>query len=196
LCSNIINDFTIEHANTVNSIGLTCSLENTVCDEDIRSDNIELYINDEVITEHMSMEFFKDEKLLHRDENGKVCKVGFISLMREHKRHQITKKLHEKHLQILSDNNFKQMQLTAILDGLAVWPLLLFKFETQEFKEMWVNEVFTYMIEILGYNSKKAKRLSNADMHDIAPLLRPQNKEWFSNWVKNSMALRMYKDIR
>lgn len=189
MCSEIINDLTLEEANTVTGIGLTCTLDNIVCEREIRADKIELSVNDDVITEHMDMEFFQED-------DKKVCRLGFISLKPEHKRHQIMKKLHERQLQVLSDNAFKQMQLTATLDGLVVWPLLFFQFEESDFKEMWVSEVFTYMTDVLGYNTKKAKQLSNANVHDIASLLKPEDKVWFTQWVKHGMALRMYKDIR
>ena len=61
MCSEIINDLTLEEANTVKGIRLTCTLDNTVCEREIRADRIELYMNDDVTTEHMDMEFIQEK---------------------------------------------------------------------------------------------------------------------------------------
>jgi len=202
-CRSIIPELEVIRAHNISSLGLSGNLTRpSDCQSHRRFDVIDLKNtnHESVLDREIAFEFFLNSQLLGSVGNGKVAKLGTIRIKEAQKVNGIGKEIHAQHLLVLSQNQFKEIQLKAKWDGVIVWPSLFFKFRNEDDEDELIEHISVYMLDVLGFPRAKVSRILDQydGMQSINSHLKPNGKTWFTEWYQGTnrtLQYEMYKEV-
>jgi len=201
------NDDIKEIYDSVTSHSLETSFLRPRCeDKESKNIKVDIKINNEELTNPntpVQREFYQEKQLYNQDTHGKVVEHMTFIINEEYRRKGIAKSIHENELRIYKKNGFKQIQLSAVHDGILVWSKLLYKYKDKKEEKKIFNEFLVYLkqIHLLSMETITSKTFKNKSLKDIniKYLLAPsEDKDSFSVWLSkrpSSIGIDMYKDI-
>lgn len=168
---------------------------------------IHLYDGTQKINKSEICSYFLRDGRIYGTESlrGKVVDNSLTYLEDRYKRIGIGSKIHDKEKKIYKDNNFLQIHLTAMYDGLVYWPSKKFKFVRPHDETMLVAQWKAYVADAagLGLNGKayldvikNVVLLSQIDKQYLLPsdVTKLPFTEWLS--TKNvTLNSKMYKNL-
>lgn len=202
-CSDIIRESEVIRAHKITSKDLTGNLcRRPDCDNYRRYDVIDLKdkSGNSVLQVEIAFEFLKDSKFFGSSGRGKVAKLHNIRIKSDKKSKGLGAEIHAQQLDVLKDNHFKEMQLSAQWDGVIAWPSIFFNFISEDDEDELLEHIANYMFDVLEYNSDRVKKImQNYDnIKSLSKHLKPTNKVWFTEWYQEtnrSLEYKMYKEV-
>lgn len=203
-CDYIISDNDVEEIYDNTSYNLESTIHKS-CDE-VNSKYISLNIttnSNELTTSPIKREFFNEKLLFNKAGTvGKVAEHIHFFIKEEYRQEGIAKAIHENELVIYTRNDFKQIQLTAVGDGVLVWRKLYYKYKDSTQEKKILDNLWIYLTKVHRLNIEQIEsKFKNKSLKDISSkyFLAPSNgKDSFLKWLQkrpSSIGIEMYKDI-
>ena len=201
------NDDIKEIYDSVTSHNLETSFLRPRCeDKESKNIKVDIKINNEELTSlntPVQREFYQEKKLYNQENYGKVVEHMTFIINEKYRRQGIAKSIHESELKIYRKNGFKQIQLSAVHDGVLVWSKLLYKYKDNKDEKKIFYEFLNYLkvVHLLSMETISSKKFKSKSLKDIniKYLLAPsEDKDSFSVWLTKrlgSIGIDMYKDI-
>lgn len=150
-------------------------------------------------------DFLKENRCWTSGAYGKVAKFEQITIASKFKDLKVATKFDESGIAILRRNQFKEIQITAIHDGILVWSKLFYKFAFMDDEDKIITLFQKYLFQIHGMNSveRSSILMKIKSVKDIPKrIARPKDKMKFVDWLENeikekkvALMLKLYKDL-
>ncbi len=203
-CNDLISNIDIESIyDNVTSHLLTASMHSHCIDSDTKKANISIQLNgDDLTTNLTKREYFRDRPLInHLGSSGKVVEHITFVIKDEYRDDGIAKSIHVEELKIYERNEFQQIQLTAVGQGILVWYHLYYKFVEDDGEEDVLIQLWSYLKQVHSLDRDTIeKKFKNKNLKDIPNkyLQAPSTGAIdFAEWLSRNdcIGIEMYKDI-
>ncbi len=203
-CDRIISDEDIKLIYEIDKMKTFIEYKNCEDNNNKKSVDIELkdYKEDEILETPITRDYYEKQELINSSIKEKVVIHQTFSLKIEYRNLDLAKKIHQNELVVYKKNNFLQIQLRAVSDGLIVWRKLGYEFKNDKIEKIIIKKFSTYLIEELNLDKdfvanqiKKIKTLKDINNK----LLLPKDKVSFSDWLRkkeDTFSAEMFKDIK
>jgi len=212
LCNSIISDNEIKSiyedgsADHVSLLKNECRFDATskYVFIEVKKDNV--YILDKPII----WDYLKESRLYKNAPTsgyGKVAKYEQIEIKSKFRDDKIAKKFDEKAVEVYRRNAFQEIQLSAIRDGILVWPKLFYKFLNPNDEKKILMEFEKYLLVIHNYTDDNERNGKMAGVTSIEKLpkrliMPTDGKVFFADWLsdkikenKVSILSKLYKEV-
>lgn len=197
-CNNIIADSDIkmiyESTQHVDEVSIVSSCEN----DDKKITNINL-VKDAVTMNRQTVEreYLRNARLRNNENQGKVVVNKLLALKDAYRGKNITKKFHEKEVEIYKNNDFKEIQLDAAWNGITHWPELGFEFYNLDSYHQQLYTLWSSFF-IKSFTLPQEKKLDILMKYTNYVLIPKKYKKGFGQWLldnNKNLAFPMYKVI-
>ncbi len=207
-CNTIISDGEIHaiYANVDSMYGIRFVMNDCRNAETSKYVHVEVSENGEnLLDKPIIWDFLKESRCFTSGVYAKLAKYEQIAIASKFKDLKIATKFDESAIEILRRNLFREIQITAIHDGILVWAKLFYKFANSEDEKQIIAQFQKYLFQVHGMNSiERSRVLQNVkSVKDIPKkVARPIDKIKFVDWLENeikdkkvALMLKLYKDL-
>lgn len=166
--------------------------------------------NEIILDKPIIWDYLKESRLFKNAPHsgyGKVAKYEQIEIKSKFRDEKIAKHFDTKAYEVYKRNNFKEIQMHAIKDGIIVWPKLFYQFVNPNDEKKLLMEFEKYLFDIHSIvddntRNKKMEKLKN--INDIPKSLsKPKDgKISFADYLANkiqakklSILSKLYKEV-
>lgn len=207
-CNSIIPDSEVSAIYTNVDADYSIDVVKNECRNAATSKYVHLEVskgNEILLDKPIIWDFLKESRCWKSGTYGKVAKFEQITIASKFKDLKIATKFDESGIVILRRNQFKEIHITAIHDGILVWSKLFYKFVYREDEDKIIGLFQKYLFHIHGMNSvERSNILMKIKAVNEIPkrIARPTDKIKFVDWLENeikekkiSLMLKLYKDL-
>jgi len=172
-CDYLIPDSDIKSIyNNVDSFSLNATLRKSCIGTNSKKVSVDVNISGHAlvsIDRPIKREFHKEKTLYEKEGRvGKVVEHMHFFIEEQYRRKGIAKSIHQSELVFYKNNGFKQIQLTAIFEGVIVWSKLFYKFKDSVQEEEIMMQLFPYLKQVHKLSIKDIeKKLKNKDLKEL-----------------------------